>query len=73
MGEGSVTQSRHQQVVFERDMYKQFCEDIAQAILNEGNHPKYHRTILRKHKQDWPYLWMRIDKMVAYVRKNNDK
>lgn len=73
MGEGSVTQSRHQQVVFERDVYKEFCEQITKAVLDEGIFPPYHRSVLKKHKKEWPYLWVRIEKMIYYMKNNNDK
>lgn len=68
MGEGSVTQSRHLQVIEERDMYKKMCEDIVYAVLNEGAFPRYHKSLLKKHRSEWPFLWKRIDVAIGFVK-----
>lgn len=71
MGEGSVTQSRYMQMVAERDMYKNMCEDIVSAVIDEGISPKYHRAVLKKHRTEWPFLWQKIDSVILNLREKN--
>ena len=37
---------------------------IRSAIEDEGAHPRYHRTVLRRHRQEWPTLWFEIDALL---------
>jgi hypothetical protein len=67
MGEGSVTQSRYLEMVAERDAYKMLCQDIAFAVIDEGVFPKYHKAVLNRHKNQWPFLWKRIDSMIEFL------
>ena len=36
---------------------------VVMAIENSGSHPEYHEKILKEHKEQWPYLWNKIETM----------
>lgn len=40
------------------------AEEVAQAIMDEGIMPGYHREIMARHRQEWPTLWQALDKLV---------
>lgn len=54
------------QVKAERDQYKKLALDIVNSVKNEGRNPEYHRGVLKRHRREWPYLWKRIDRAIAY-------
>lgn len=55
----------------ERDKWKKLAEQLIEAITNEGQSPKFHRTVMNKHRSEWPTLWNRIDKIAKAV--NGDR
>ena len=40
-------------------------EAIRKAIQNEGPQPRYHRTLMRKHRREWKTLWKAIDNILT--------
>lgn len=52
----------------ERDRWKKLAEELAEAITNEGESPKFHRSVMKKHRSEWPTLWNRIDKIIAATK-----
>jgi hypothetical protein len=52
----------------DRDKWKKLAEDLAEAITNEGESPKFHRSVMKKHRSEWPTLWGRIDKIMAAIK-----
>lgn len=38
--------------------------EIRDAILNEGPQPLYHKSVMEKHRKEWPTLWNALDKLI---------
>lgn len=51
--------NNNRQVRIENDM-----ADLLKAIQDEGSHPIAHREIMRRHRQEWPTLWILIDDLL---------
>lgn len=39
-------------------------DQISAAIEDEGPNPHYHRQVFRRHVEEWPAFWERIDKLI---------
>lgn len=37
---------------------------IRQAIYNEGPAPSVHKGTMRRHRHEWPTLWLAIDALL---------
>ena len=44
-------------------------EGILEAIDNKGPSPKYHDIVMKRHREEWPRLWERIDEVRNAVKK----
>lgn len=40
---------------------------VVDAIRNEGSHPNFHRTVIAKHRREWPTLWCQLDRLIEQV------
>lgn len=40
-------------------------EMLREAIENEGRCPRLHRRIMRRHRREWPALWIALDRVIA--------
>ena len=40
-------------------------EAVRRAITDAGSHPGYHRSVMRRHRAEWPSLWHALDKLLA--------
>ena len=43
-------------------------EALRRAITDAGPVPEYHRTIMARHRREWPTLWQAIDALLAVER-----
>lgn len=43
---------------------------IKQAIQNQGPKKTYHQKIVKKHRKEWPTLWVGIDKLIEHYDNN---
>lgn len=39
-------------------------EQLREAIENAGPEPRFHRSMMHRHKKEWPTLWKAIRKIV---------
>jgi hypothetical protein len=82
MGEGSVTHSRHMQVLHERDSYikelillrgqflhaQSLCRSLYEEVHN-GTEPQERKSAtMEQHQEEWPFLWEKIKQICDYVK-----
>jgi hypothetical protein len=50
---------------------------IRNAIYDEGVNPQHHRSVMRRHRKEWPTLWEAIDESMKDLaqkpRRNRDR
>jgi hypothetical protein len=52
-----------QEMEKQRDKWRLLCEELMEAVTNEGPQPSFHKKILKKHSEEWPTLWKRIKRI----------
>jgi len=56
-----------------KDLYKEATElrhaiaEIQKAIEEEGKMPSYHRSVMKRHREEWGSLHLAIDKAVKLI------
>ena len=48
-----------------QDEQQKIINEIVNAIIVEGPRPDYHRSLLKRHRSQWPTLWAALDKLIA--------
>ena len=37
---------------------------VRRAIEDAGSHPGYHRSVMKRHRAEWPALWRALDQLL---------
>ena len=45
---------------------------LRNAVQDEGRVPEYHRLIMARHREEWPALWVAIDRLLSLAPEAND-
>lgn len=71
----SEDQSHYKEILEDRDYWKSLCENLVEAIENEGPRPWRHHDVMMSHRYQWPTLWSRIDKIIeaTHIRKEKNR
>lgn len=62
-----------------KDLYKETTElrhaiaGIQKAIEEEGKMPSYHRSVMKRHREEWGSLHLAIDKAVKLISFNTQQ
>ena len=43
---------------------------LRKAVFNKGPNPKFHDKLMKKHRKEWPELWIAIDEILKDDKKN---
>jgi len=43
-------------------------EQLRDALDNEGPSPRWHRETYRRHRREWPTLWIALDRLLGETR-----
>lgn len=40
--------------------------ELRDAVRDPGPHPDYHRSVMERHRREWPTLWQAIDRLISH-------
>lgn len=41
--------------------------EVRRALREEGRQPQWHRSLMARHRAEWPVLWAALDQLLAAV------